>query len=238
MNLVSGAGLRLLRFCFLKRIIIRTVSLREQLLQILRRLAGNILYGNTLADVGGVVRTTLRGINVQIPDELVVDDKSLGFVFVRPLRFVHINVVNQLVQHLFGQRPHFHELAYRMDELLPLVFLFAHFGQLPAQLQNLLLQLLTLIGIFLRKNTVVILRGLAAELVLIKRFQQLGNDLNFALVSPVFSADTAHPSNPHTIPQPLHFPETPNSGGYIFLPPLQKIGIPPMKKGKHTHHRR
>lgn len=63
------------------------------------------------------------------------------------------------------------ELTYRMDELLPLVFLFAHFGQLPAQLQNLLLQLLTLIGIFLRKNTVVILRGLAAELVLIKRFQ-------------------------------------------------------------------
>ena len=91
--------------------------------------------------------------------------------FARPLRFVHINVVNQLVQHLFGQRPHFHELTYRMDELLPLVFLFAHFGQLPAQLQNLLLQLLTLIGIFLRKNTVVILRGLAAELVLIKRFQ-------------------------------------------------------------------
>ena len=49
MNLVSGAGLRLLHFFFLKRIIIRTVSLREQLLQILRRLAGNILYGNTLA---------------------------------------------------------------------------------------------------------------------------------------------------------------------------------------------
>lgn len=94
--------------------------------------------------------------------------------FARPLRFVHINVVDQFVQHLFGQRPHFHELAYRMDELFPLVFLFAHFGQLPAQLQNLLLQLLTLIGIFLRKNTVVILRGLAAELVLIKRFQQLG----------------------------------------------------------------
>lgn len=171
MNLMSGAGLRLLRFCFLKRIIIRAVSLREQLLQILRRLAGNILNGNTLADVGGVVRTALRGINVQIPDELIVDDKSLGFVFARPLRFVHIDVVDQLVQHLFGQRPHFHELAYRMDELLPLVFLFAHFGQLPAQLQNLLLQLLTLIGIFLRKNTVVILRGLAAELVLIKRFQ-------------------------------------------------------------------
>ena len=91
--------------------------------------------------------------------------------FARPLRFAHINVVDQLVQHLLGQRPHFHELAYRMDELLPLVFLFAHFGQLPAQLQNLLLQLLTLIGIFLQKNTVVILRGLAAELVLIKRFQ-------------------------------------------------------------------
>lgn len=79
MNLMSGAGLRLLRFCFLKRIIARVVSLREQLFQTVRRLAGNILYGNTLADVGGVVRTALRGINVQIPDELVVDDKSLDF---------------------------------------------------------------------------------------------------------------------------------------------------------------
>ena len=103
---MSGAGLRLLRFCFLKRIIARAVSLREQLLQILRRLAGNILYGDTLTDVGGVVRMALRGINVQIPDELVVDDKSLGFVFARPLRFVHIDVVNQLVQHL----PHGHDV--------------------------------------------------------------------------------------------------------------------------------
>ena len=106
MNLMSGAGLHLLRFCFLKRIIARAVSLREQLFQILRRLAGNILYGDTLTDVGGVVRMALRGINVQIPDELVVDDKSLGFVFARPLRFVHIDVVNQLVQHL----PHGHDV--------------------------------------------------------------------------------------------------------------------------------
>ena len=36
-------------------------------------------------------------------------------VFACPLRFVHIDVINQLVQHLFGQRPHFHELAYRME---------------------------------------------------------------------------------------------------------------------------
>ena len=78
---MSGAGLRLLHFFFLKRIIIRAVSLREQLLQILRRLAGNILNGDTLTDVGSVVRMALRGINVQIPDELVVDDKSSGFVF-------------------------------------------------------------------------------------------------------------------------------------------------------------
>lgn len=63
--IVSGAGLRLLYF-FLKRIIIRVVSLREQLFQNARRLAGNILYGNTLADVGSVVRMALRGINVQI----------------------------------------------------------------------------------------------------------------------------------------------------------------------------
>ena len=39
----------------------------------------------------------LRGVNVQIPDELVVDNKALGFVFARPLRFVRIDVVDQLV---------------------------------------------------------------------------------------------------------------------------------------------
>ena len=62
---MSGAGLRLLYF-FLKRIIIRVVSLREQLFQNARRLAGNILNGDTLTDVGSVVRMALRGINVQI----------------------------------------------------------------------------------------------------------------------------------------------------------------------------
>ena len=87
--IVSGAGFRLLRFCFLKRIIIHhAVSLRKQLFQTVRRLAGYILNGDALADVGSVVRMALRGINVQIPDELVVDDKTLGFVFARPLRFV------------------------------------------------------------------------------------------------------------------------------------------------------
>lgn len=55
MNLISGAGLRLLRFFFLKGIITRVVSLREQLFQTVRRLAGNILHGDALADVGGVV---------------------------------------------------------------------------------------------------------------------------------------------------------------------------------------
>ena len=78
---MSGAGLRLLRFFFLKRIIARAVSLREQLLQILRRLAGNVPHGNALADVGGVVWMALRGVNVQTPDELVVNDKALGFYF-------------------------------------------------------------------------------------------------------------------------------------------------------------
>ncbi len=57
-----GAGLRLLRFFFLKRIIIRVVSLREQLFQTVRRLAGNILNGDALTDVGSVVRMALRGI--------------------------------------------------------------------------------------------------------------------------------------------------------------------------------
>lgn len=82
MNLIFGAGLRLLRFFFLKRILIHAVSLRKQLFQTTRRLAGNILYGNALADVGGAVRMALRGVNVQIPDErVVVDNKALGFYF-------------------------------------------------------------------------------------------------------------------------------------------------------------
>ena len=108
---IHGAGLCLLRFFFLKRIITLTVLLREQLFQSLQRLAGNVLHGNTLADVGGVVRMALRGVDIQIPDELVVDDKALGLVFTRPLRLVHINVVDMLVQHLPGQRPHFHKLT-------------------------------------------------------------------------------------------------------------------------------
>ena len=66
-----GAGLCLLRFFFLKRIIILTVLLREQLFQIFRWLAGNVLHGNTLTDVGGIVRMALRGVAIQIPDELV-----------------------------------------------------------------------------------------------------------------------------------------------------------------------
>ena len=72
MNPIFGAGLRLLRFCFLKRIIARAVSLREQLFQTVRRLAGNILNGNTLADVGGVVRMALRGINLLVLFVLVL----------------------------------------------------------------------------------------------------------------------------------------------------------------------
>ena len=78
---MPGAGLRLLRFFFLKGNIIHAVPLQEQLFQILRRLAGNILHGNALADVGSAVRMALRGVNVQIPDELVVNDKALGFYF-------------------------------------------------------------------------------------------------------------------------------------------------------------
>ena len=99
-----GAGLRLLRFFFLKRIIALTVLLREQLFHGLRRLTGNILHGNALADIGGIVRMALRGVDVQIPDELVVDDKALGLIFARPLRFVHVDVVDELVELVLIER--------------------------------------------------------------------------------------------------------------------------------------
>lgn len=109
--LCTEQTLRLLRFFFLK-IITLTILLREQIFQILRRLAGNVLNGNTIADVGSVVRMALRGVDVQIPDELVVNDKALGFIFARPLRFVHVNVVDELVEHLLSQCTHFHKLTY------------------------------------------------------------------------------------------------------------------------------
>lgn len=88
--------LRLLRFLLLKGNIIHAVLIKEQFLQIGWRLAGNILHGNALADVGSAVRMARRGVNVQIPDELVVDNKALGFIFARSLRLVHIDVVDQL----------------------------------------------------------------------------------------------------------------------------------------------
>ena len=54
-TLCTEQTLRLLRFFFLKRIDF-AIFLREQFFQILRRLTGNILHGNALADVGGVFR--------------------------------------------------------------------------------------------------------------------------------------------------------------------------------------
>ena len=136
--LCTEQTLRLLRFFFLK-IITLTILLREQIFQILRRLAGNVLNGNTLADVGGVVRMTLRRINVQIPDELVVNDKALGLIFARTLHLVHVDVIDELVEYLLGQRPHFHELADSTDEFLSLAFPFIHFRQLSVQIQDFLL---------------------------------------------------------------------------------------------------
>ena len=53
---LSGAGLRLLRFFFLK-IIVHAVLLWEQLFQIFRWLAGNVLNGNTFADAGNNMTT-------------------------------------------------------------------------------------------------------------------------------------------------------------------------------------
>ena len=133
-----GAGLRLLRFIFLK-IIVHAVFLREQLFQPIRRLAGNILHGDTLADIGGVVRMALCGVDIQIPDELVVDNKALGLIFARPLHLVHVDVVDELVEYLLGQRPHFHEFADGADEFFTLAFPFIHFRQLLTQIQDFLL---------------------------------------------------------------------------------------------------
>ena len=75
-----GAGLRLLRFLIFEDFIFIAVLLREQLFQIFRWFTGNVLNGNTLADVGGVVRMALRGGDIQIPDKLVVDVFAHGWI--------------------------------------------------------------------------------------------------------------------------------------------------------------
>ena len=82
---------------------------------------------------------TLRGVNVQIPNELVVNDKALGLIFARSLRLVHIDVVDELVEYLLGQRPHFHEFADGADEFFTLAFPFIHFRQFLTQIQDFLL---------------------------------------------------------------------------------------------------
>ena len=55
-----GAGLRLLRFFIFEKFIVIAVLIREQLFQILRRFAGNVLNGNTATQIGSVVRMALR----------------------------------------------------------------------------------------------------------------------------------------------------------------------------------
>ena len=81
----------------------------------------------------------LCGVDIQIPDELVVDNKALGLIFARPLYLVHVDVVDELVQHLLGLRAHFHEFAYGADEFFTLAFPFIHFRQLLTQIQDFLL---------------------------------------------------------------------------------------------------
>ena len=49
------------------------------------------MHGDALAVVGGVARMTLRGVNVQTPDELAVNDKALGLF-----------LLDQLVEYLLA----------------------------------------------------------------------------------------------------------------------------------------
>ena len=91
-----GAGLRLLRFSFCGSVLLLDASLIEIVL-IRCRFAGNVFHGYTFPKVGCVVRVALIRVNIQIPDELVIDDKALGLVFSRSLHLVHIDVVDELV---------------------------------------------------------------------------------------------------------------------------------------------
>ena len=87
---------------FLLLIFHRLAVLVAQLACTFRRLAGDVLHGNTLADDGGVVRMALRGVDIQIPDEPVVNDKALGFIFARSLHLVHVDMIDTLVSQRYA----------------------------------------------------------------------------------------------------------------------------------------
>ena len=87
---------------FLLLIFHRLAVLVAQLACTFRRLAGDVLHGNTLADDGGVVRMALRGVDIQIPDEPVLNDKALGFIFARSLHLVHVDVIDTLVSQRYA----------------------------------------------------------------------------------------------------------------------------------------
>lgn len=78
---------------------------------------------NALAGIGGV-GVILRGFgDVNIAHKAVENGDSLGAVFPGSLRFVDINMVDQLPQQRRGQRFHLHELPNGGEKM---VFILLH----------------------------------------------------------------------------------------------------------------
>ena len=84
---------------------------------------GDVLYRNALSGIGGV-GFILRGFgDVNIAHKAVENGDSLGAVFPGSLRFVDINMVDQLPQQRRGQRFHLHELPNGCEKM---VFILLH----------------------------------------------------------------------------------------------------------------
>ena len=84
---------------------------------------GDVLHRNALAGIGGV-GFILRGFgDVDIAHETVENGDLLGAVLPGSLRFVDINMINQLPQQRRSQRFHLHELPNGSEKM---VFILLH----------------------------------------------------------------------------------------------------------------
>ena len=100
-----------------------------------------VFDGDSLAGVRFVMRMPRRSRDLHIANKAVVDHDPLGTILADPLRFKHINVVDQLSQQRRCQVIHLHKPPHSKDEALPLLLLLSRFGQILAKGGDLVFQL-------------------------------------------------------------------------------------------------
>ena len=107
--------------------------------------------------------------------QAVVDHDPLGTILADPLRFKHINVVDQLSQQWCCQVIHLHKPPHSKDEALPLLLLLSGFGQLLAKGGDLTFQRHSLYFILMGQLHKPLIADLSGGVVLIEFFIEPGN---------------------------------------------------------------